>query len=84
MSPEPRYAVNEWSTPHNSVVQDIEQIARTGGQAIGLFGGKFRDREDALYLEALERHGLVARCGPFCRRRSTCPASRPTRDSGPS
>ena len=60
MSLEPRYAVNEWSTPHNTVLQDIEQIARTGGQAIGLFGGKFVDGEDALYLEAMERHGLVA------------------------
>ena len=56
----PRYAVNEWSTPHNTVVQDIEQIARTGGQAIGLFGGKFREGEDAQYLEAMQQHGLVA------------------------
>jgi sugar phosphate isomerase/epimerase len=57
---EARYAVNEWSTPHNTVVQDIEQIARTGGQAIGLFGGKFRDGEDSLYLETMHRHRLVA------------------------
>jgi sugar phosphate isomerase/epimerase len=57
---EPRYAVNEWSTPHNSVLQDIEQIAHTGGQAIGLFGGKFRGGEDSRYLETMQRHGLVA------------------------
>jgi sugar phosphate isomerase/epimerase len=57
---QPRYAVNEWSTPHNSVLQDIEQIARTGGHAIGLFGGKLADGDDQLYLEAMERHGLAA------------------------
>jgi sugar phosphate isomerase/epimerase len=60
MNAEPRYAVNEWSTPHNTVLQDIEQIARTGGKAIGLFGGKFVPGEESRYLEAMQRNGLVA------------------------
>jgi sugar phosphate isomerase/epimerase len=60
MSTEPRYAVNAWSTPHNTVLQDIEQIARTGGKAIGLFGGKFVAGEEPLYLEAMHRSGLEA------------------------
>jgi sugar phosphate isomerase/epimerase len=60
MSAEPRYAVNAWSTPHNTVLQDIEQIARTGGKAIGLFGGKFVAGEEALYHEAMQRQGLEA------------------------
>jgi sugar phosphate isomerase/epimerase len=60
MNAEPRYAVNEWSTPHNTVLQDIQQIARTGGNAIGLFGGKFVAGEESQYLEAMHQHGLVA------------------------
>ncbi len=60
MTTELRYAVNEWSTPHNTVLQDVEQIARTGGRAIGLFGGKFVAGEEQRYLEAMQRHGLAA------------------------
>jgi sugar phosphate isomerase/epimerase len=59
----PRYAVNEWSTPHNSVFDDIEQIARTGGRGIGLFEGKFDDGSDAAIQEAMRRHSLNA---TFC------------------
>jgi sugar phosphate isomerase/epimerase len=60
MTNEPRYAVNEWSTPHNTVLQDVDQIARTGGQAIGLFGGKFVAGEEQRYQEAMLQSGLAA------------------------
>jgi sugar phosphate isomerase/epimerase len=59
MSTEPKYAVNAWSTPHNSVLDDIEQIARTGGKAIGFFEGKFEDGRDTEYHEAMKAHGLT-------------------------
>src|SRR5256885_8441006 len=44
--PAPRYAVNSYCTPHNSVFDDIEQVARTGGQGVGLWEGKFVSRDD--------------------------------------
>lgn len=59
----PRYSVAAWMTPHNSVFDDIEQIARVGADGIGLFEGKFVDGEDAAIAEALAESGLVA---TFC------------------
>lgn len=58
--PTPRYAVNSWSTPHNTALEDIEQVARTGGHAVGLFEGKMKDGEDEELLAAMETHGLGA------------------------
>jgi len=56
---EPLYAVNAWSTPHNGVLDDIEQIARTGGRGVGLWEGKFfEDDDDDGIRAALEAHGL--------------------------
>src|SRR5262245_41085225 len=54
----PRYAVNGWSTPHNTAMQDIEQVARTGGQAVGLFEPTMGQGEDERLLEAMREHGL--------------------------
>jgi sugar phosphate isomerase/epimerase len=59
----PRYAVNAYSTPHNSVWQDIEQIARTGGQGVGLWEGKLEDGADDRARAAIADAGLVA---SFC------------------
>ena len=56
--PEPLYAVNSYSTPHNSIFEDIEQIAATGGRGIGLWEGKFGEDNDGEIREALARHGL--------------------------
>ena len=55
-----RYAVNSWSTPHNTALEDIEQVARTGGGAVGLFEGKMADDEDDRLLEAFAEHGLAS------------------------
>jgi sugar phosphate isomerase/epimerase len=63
MQHSPLYAVNAWSTPHNSIFDDIEQVARTGGRGLGLFEGKFDGTSDAEIKEAMERHGLKA---TFC------------------
>ncbi|WP_165965831.1 sugar phosphate isomerase/epimerase family protein [Pseudonocardia dioxanivorans] len=59
--PEPRYAVNSYSTPHNTVFEDIEQVARTGGQGVGLWEGKFADGGPAVderVAAELAAHGL--------------------------
>jgi sugar phosphate isomerase/epimerase len=56
--PEPRYAVNSYSTPHNSIFDDIEQVARTGGQGVGLWEGKFGESDDDRIAEELTAHGL--------------------------
>ncbi|HEY4277405.1 MAG TPA: TIM barrel protein [Conexibacter sp.] len=59
----PRYAVNSYSTPHNSVFEDIEQIARTGGSGIGLWEAKLPEGRDDEVRAALAAHGLKA---TFC------------------
>lgn len=56
--PEPRYAVNSYSTPHNSIFDDIEQVARTGGHAVGVWEGKFADGDDNRIADAVVEHGL--------------------------
>jgi sugar phosphate isomerase/epimerase len=56
--PAPRYAVNSYSTPHNSIFDDIEQVARTGGQAVGVWEGKFADGDDNRIADALQAHRL--------------------------
>ena len=44
----PRFAVNSYCTPHNSVFDDIEQVARIGGQGVGLWEGKFASRDGGI------------------------------------
>ncbi|MFI5613392.1 sugar phosphate isomerase/epimerase family protein [Amycolatopsis sp. NPDC051903] len=56
--PEPRFAVNSYSTPHNTIFDDIEQVARVGGAAVGVWEGKFADGDDERILAALDEHGL--------------------------
>src|SRR5260370_19803507 len=56
----PKYGVNAYSTPHNSVYDDIEQVARTGGGGVGLFEGKFVDGQDAKVRDAMAQRGLKA------------------------
>jgi sugar phosphate isomerase/epimerase len=55
-----RYAVNAWCVPNNNSLQDIEQSARIGAGAVGLWEGKFRDGEEDAISEALRRHGIRA------------------------
>lgn len=59
----PRFAVNAYSTPHNGVFEDIEQVAAIGGAAVGLWEGKFGDHDDDRIAASLEEHGLAA---AFC------------------
>ena len=60
MIPEPRYAVNSYSTPHNTIFDDIEQVARIGGQGVGLWEGKFSAGDDDRIAEAMAGHGIEA------------------------
>lgn len=53
-----RYAVNGWSTPHNTAMEDIEQVHRTGGGAVGLRESDMADGEDERLLEAMAARGL--------------------------
>jgi hypothetical protein len=62
----PKYGVNAYSTPHNSVYDDIEQVARTGGGGVGLFEGKFADGQDAKVRDVMAAHGASFILG-FCR-----------------
>lgn len=56
--PAPKYTVCCWSTPKNTWLQDIEQSARIGADAVGLYEAKFADGDDAAILDALGEHGL--------------------------
>ena len=58
MSGEFLYSVNCWGTPKNNSLEDIEQSAAVGAQAVGLWEGKFRDGEDNAIADALKRHNL--------------------------
>jgi sugar phosphate isomerase/epimerase len=56
----PKYAVNEYTTPHNTVYDDIEQIARTGGTGIGLWEAKLERGDDQNVRAAIVQAGLAA------------------------
>ena len=55
-----RYSFCTWSTPRNDSFQDIEQCARVGIEAVGLWEAKFRHGEDEKIEQALRRAGLRA------------------------
>jgi sugar phosphate isomerase/epimerase len=58
-----RYAVNATSLPHGTVWQDIEDIAATGGEGIGLWERKLPDGADTDVLARMKEAGLSA---TFC------------------
>jgi sugar phosphate isomerase/epimerase len=58
-----KYSVSQWSTPRNTVMEDIAQIARTGGSGIGLSERKLEDHPDEAIRASLAEHGLTA---TFC------------------
>lgn len=58
-----RFAVNSYSTPHNTSIEDIEQVARAGARGVGLWEGKFADGEDSAIAEALAANDVRA---TFC------------------
>lgn len=55
-----KYSVCCWSTPKNTSVEDIEQCAKIGAQAAGLFERKMAPDEDEAIEEALAKHGVRA------------------------
>jgi len=59
----PKYSVSQWSTPRNTVMEDIAQIARTGASGIGLWERKLEGHSDEAIRESLAEHGLTA---TFC------------------
>jgi hypothetical protein len=58
-----RYAVNATSLPHSTVWQDIEDIAATGGEGIGLWERKLPDGADTDVAARMKEAGLSA---TFC------------------
>ena len=54
----PQFAVCSYSTPHNSIYDDVEQSAQVGAAAVGLWEGKFVDGEDEKLLELMETRGI--------------------------
>ncbi len=58
-----RYAVNATSLPHNTVWQDIDDIAATGAEGIGLWERKLPDGADPGVAARLKDAGLTA---TFC------------------
>ena len=59
----PRYAVNATSLPHNTVWQDIDDIAATGADGIGLWERKLPDGADRDVAARMKEAGLSA---TFC------------------
>ncbi|GBD29346.1 hypothetical protein HRbin32_00434 [bacterium HR32] len=57
-APEPLYGVSVWSTPHNDLWDDLDQIQRTGGRAVGLWEAKLPE-DDGAVAERLRTLGLV-------------------------
>ncbi|MFI5624012.1 sugar phosphate isomerase/epimerase family protein [Nocardioides sp. NPDC051685] len=55
----PRFAMCSYSTPHNSIYDDVEQSAEAGAAAVGLWEGKFVEGEDEKLLELMEAKGLA-------------------------
>jgi len=55
----PKFAVCSYSTPHNSIYDDVEQSAEVGAAAVGLWEGKFVEGEDEKLLEFMETHGVA-------------------------
>jgi len=60
---EPRYSVATFMTPHNTILEDIEQVARVGADGIGLWEAKFGSTSDGELADALATAGLRA---SFC------------------
>jgi sugar phosphate isomerase/epimerase len=60
----PNYTVSPFMLPHNSAIEDVEQVARTGGSGVGVsfakLGGEVSDQQ---MRDALGEHGLRA---TFC------------------
>jgi sugar phosphate isomerase/epimerase len=59
-APEYKYAVCCWSTPKNTSIQDIEQCAAIGAQAVGLWERKFAPDEDGAIEDALAKYKIRA------------------------
>jgi hypothetical protein len=47
----PQFAICSYSTPHNSIYDDVDQAAQVGAAAVGLWEGKFTDGEDTKLAE---------------------------------
>jgi sugar phosphate isomerase/epimerase len=56
----PLYSVSQLTTPRNTFADDVEQLARTGAQGIGLWEAKLPPGDDAGTRARLARHGLAA------------------------
>ena len=62
-APSPRYAVNATSLPHGTIWQDIEDIAATRAEGIGLWERKLPGGSDPDVAARLRDSGLTA---TFC------------------
>jgi sugar phosphate isomerase/epimerase len=60
-APPPLYSVSQLTTPHNSFAEDVEQIARTGADGIGIWEGKLgAASDDEAVAATMARAGLRA------------------------
>lgn len=57
-APDPLYSVSVWSTPHNDLWDDLDQIHRTGGRGVGLWEAKLPEDDEAV-AGRLRALGLV-------------------------
>lgn len=55
----PRFAVCSYSTPHNSIYDDVEQASAVGASAVGIWEGKMAQGEDDRLLEHMATHGIA-------------------------
>ncbi|MDV6271017.1 sugar phosphate isomerase/epimerase family protein [Rhodococcus globerulus] len=55
----PRFAVNSYSTPHNSIYDDVDHVFAVGAAAVGLWEGKFGDESDEKLLEYMAERNVA-------------------------
>nr|WP_271209109.1 sugar phosphate isomerase/epimerase family protein [Rhodococcus wratislaviensis]GLK33562.1 hypothetical protein GCM10017611_04040 [Rhodococcus wratislaviensis] len=55
----PQFAVCSYSTPHNTVYDDVDHAREVGAAAVGLWEGKFADGEDEKLLDYMAERGIA-------------------------
>lgn len=55
----PQFALCSYSTPHNTIYDDVDHAAAVGAAAVGLWEGKFVDGEDEKLLEYMASRGIA-------------------------
>lgn len=55
----PNFAICSYSTPHNSIYDDLDHAAEVGAAAVGLWEGKFIEGDDDKLREYMQEHNVA-------------------------